>query len=183
MTCATERCGGDAVNEHERQCNVIHGLRRKLEEASKLHDGRANEPFSSTRPTITRTCVVWSGCGHEGPRHGERNIARNHRRDRSHEQDGRDGGEVRTLRRFQRVAAMTCTTSGTAPSGDRAADDASVVVSTLRFGGAGEVVSVLHDTGRRPRVSRRVVPHENHDSVAPCAACLRVDSVPTPWLG
>lgn len=26
-------------------------------------------------------------------------------------------------------------------------------------------------------------PHESHDSVAPCAACLRVDSVPTPWLG
>lgn len=52
------------MNEYERQCNVIHGLRRKLEEASKLHDEARKRTVlldtSDYHPDVRRMVRMWA---------------------------------------------------------------------------------------------------------------------------
>lgn len=52
------------MNEYERQCNAVHGLRRKLEEASKLHDEARKRAVlfdtSDHHPDVRRMVRMWA---------------------------------------------------------------------------------------------------------------------------
>ena len=52
------------MNEYERQCNVVHGLRRKLEEATRLYDEASKKAVlfdtSDHHPDVRRMVRMWA---------------------------------------------------------------------------------------------------------------------------
>ena len=52
------------MNEYERQCNVVHGLRRKLEEATRLYDEASKKAVlfdtSDRHPDVRRMVRMWA---------------------------------------------------------------------------------------------------------------------------